>query len=139
LDEDEPLVYMHTVHRAKIVWTVVFDGVIGEANLVIKYNTTFADAVAGAFPKNGEFSLRIRREVAGPESERRMAKALTVVANACQVFRDDGWDEKTAAWTPNPDPSPSPSPVPDGDEEEDEEGQPGQGAELPSGAIAAEL
>lgn len=29
-----------------------------QANLVIKYNTTFEDAVAGARPKNGELSLR---------------------------------------------------------------------------------
>lgn len=29
-----------------------------QANLVIKYNTTFQDAVAGARPKNGEISLR---------------------------------------------------------------------------------
>ena len=34
LDALEPLPYMHTVHRAKIVWTVFFRGVRGEANLV---------------------------------------------------------------------------------------------------------
>jgi hypothetical protein len=150
LDEDEPLPFMHTVWRAKIVWAVVFDGVVGEANLVgalnriegapaplsspgaalpgptplprqsfalvqhipsplaswahasalaplpplhlqvIKYNTSFTDAVAGRVPKNGELSLRIRREVAGPESERRMAKALKAVAAACQVGSDAG-------------------------------------------------
>lgn len=30
----EALPFMHTVWRAKIVWAVVFEGVIGEANLV---------------------------------------------------------------------------------------------------------
>jgi hypothetical protein len=34
LDADEPLVFMHTVWRAKVVWAVVFAGVVGEANLV---------------------------------------------------------------------------------------------------------
>jgi hypothetical protein len=27
---DEPLPFMHQVYRAKVVWTVVFKGVIGE-------------------------------------------------------------------------------------------------------------
>jgi hypothetical protein len=30
LSEDEALPFMHEVHRAKIVWTVVFKGVVGE-------------------------------------------------------------------------------------------------------------
>jgi hypothetical protein len=30
LGEDEPLLFMHEVYRAKIVWTVIFKGVIGE-------------------------------------------------------------------------------------------------------------
>jgi hypothetical protein len=34
LDENEALPFMHTVWRAKIVWAVVFEGVVGEANLV---------------------------------------------------------------------------------------------------------
>jgi hypothetical protein len=153
LDEDEQLPFMHTVHRAKIVWTVIFDGAIGEANLVrslgggtvnaavltparapaptrktrpkksnqsnntnqhhtskkhpkknnkpkqnhkktnktinqnqvIKYNTSFQDAAAGRLPKNGELSLRIRREAAGPASDARLAKALASLGNACQV------------------------------------------------------
>ena len=89
---------MHTVHRAKIVWTVVFAGAVGEANLVIKYNTTFADAAAGRFPKNGELSLRIRREAAEQSGEAALRRALDAVARAAQAFRDDGWDEKTGAW-----------------------------------------
>jgi hypothetical protein len=101
LAEDEPLPFMHEVYRAKIVWTVVFKGVIGEANLVIKYNTTFEDAVAGARPKNGEISLRIRRDVAeatgttGDEGRQRLWAALDAVGSAMQVFRDHGWDGKT--------------------------------------------
>ena len=34
LEPTEPLPYMHTVHRVKIVWAVDFEGVTGEANLV---------------------------------------------------------------------------------------------------------
>jgi hypothetical protein len=34
VDEDEPLQFMHTVWRSKVVWTVIFEGVVGEANLV---------------------------------------------------------------------------------------------------------
>ncbi|KAI8474186.1 MAG: hypothetical protein J3K34DRAFT_143627 [Monoraphidium minutum] len=113
LEPEEPLQYMHTVWRSKTVWTVVFGGVVGEANLVIKYNTTFKDAVAGATPKNGELSLRIRREAAGPTSEDQMWRALDSLADACQAFRDEGWDGKTPAWDPNPDPSPAPSPGPE--------------------------
>lgn len=30
LDENEPLLFMHEVYRAKIVWTVIFNGVVGE-------------------------------------------------------------------------------------------------------------
>eukprot|EP00882_Tetradesmus_deserticola_P005485 GHRQ01005775.1.p1 GENE.GHRQ01005775.1~~GHRQ01005775.1.p1 ORF type:complete len:297 (+),score=94.61 GHRQ01005775.1:448-1338(+) len=103
LDEDEELPFMHVVHRAKVVWTVVFRGVVGEANLVIKYNTTFEDAVAGRMPKNGELSLRIRREVAeatgttGKDAKRRLYSALDAIADAMQVFRDAGWDGKTPA------------------------------------------
>lgn len=32
MGEDEPLLFMHEVYRAKIVWTVVFNGVIGEVS-----------------------------------------------------------------------------------------------------------
>lgn len=32
LDDQEPLPFMHDVYRAKIMWTVVFNGVIGEAS-----------------------------------------------------------------------------------------------------------
>ncbi|KAF8066344.1 hypothetical protein HT031_002668 [Scenedesmus sp. PABB004] len=91
------------VHRAKIVWAVVFRGVVGEANLVIKYNTTFDDAVAGVRPKNGELSLRIRREVAeatgttGAEGQQRLYDALAAVGAAMQAARDAGWDGKTPA------------------------------------------
>uniref|UniRef100_A0A383VYB7 Uncharacterized protein n=1 Tax=Tetradesmus obliquus TaxID=3088 RepID=A0A383VYB7_TETOB len=101
LDENEALPFMHEVHRAKIVWTVVFKGVVGEANLVIKYNTTFEDAVAGRLPKNGELSLRIRREVAeatgtkGEDATKRLYAALDAIGDAMQVFRDAGWDGKT--------------------------------------------
>ncbi|KIY99345.1 hypothetical protein MNEG_8613 [Monoraphidium neglectum] len=112
VDEDEPLQFMHTVWRAKVVWTVIFQGVVGEANLVIKYNTSFEDAVAGTTPKNGELSLRIRREAAGPTSVDRMWRALDAVAGACQAFRNEGWDGKTGPWEPNPTPGPSPDPSP---------------------------
>eukprot|EP00878_Enallax_costatus_P012778 GHUV01013345.1.p1 GENE.GHUV01013345.1~~GHUV01013345.1.p1 ORF type:complete len:482 (+),score=128.44 GHUV01013345.1:377-1822(+) len=101
LDENEPLPFMHEVYRAKIVWTVVYKGVVGEANLVIKYNTTFEDAVAGNWPKNGELSLRIRREVAestgttGKEGVKKLYEALHAIGDAMQVFRDAGWDGKT--------------------------------------------
>eukprot|EP00879_Flechtneria_rotunda_P001435 GHRR01001588.1.p1 GENE.GHRR01001588.1~~GHRR01001588.1.p1 ORF type:complete len:584 (+),score=186.17 GHRR01001588.1:15-1766(+) len=100
LDEDEQLPFMHDVHRAKVVWTVVLRGVVGEANLVIKYNTTFEDAVAGVNPKNGEFSMRIRREVAeatGTTSKDKLYDGLDAIAYAMQVFRDAGWDGKTPA------------------------------------------
>lgn len=33
LDENEALPFMHEVHRAKIVWTVVFKGVVGEVGV----------------------------------------------------------------------------------------------------------
>lgn len=62
-----------------------------QANLVIKYNTSFQDAVAGASPKNGELSLRIRREVAeatgttGEEGKRKLYRALDVIGDAMQV------------------------------------------------------
>ncbi|KAF6265402.1 hypothetical protein COO60DRAFT_1697717 [Scenedesmus sp. NREL 46B-D3] len=103
LDENEELPFMHEVHRAKVVWTVVFKGVVGEANLVIKYNTSFEDAVAGRMPKNGELSLRIRREVAeatgtkGEDAKQRLYAALDAIGDAMQVFRDAGWDGKTPA------------------------------------------
>lgn len=32
LDENEPLPFMHEVYRAKIVWTVVYKGVVGEVS-----------------------------------------------------------------------------------------------------------
>jgi hypothetical protein len=103
IGEDQPLLFMHDVHRAKVVWTVLFNGVVGEANLVIKYNTTFQDAVAGHKPKNGEVSLRIRRDVAeatgttGEDEKRTLYAALDSVAGAMQAFRDHGWDDKTPA------------------------------------------
>eukprot|EP00775_Hariotina_reticulata_P011578 gene11578-11722_t len=103
LDADELLPFMHDVYRAKIMWTVVFEGVIGEANLVIKYNTSFDDAVSGRDPKNGEVSLRIRREVAeatgttGEEGKRALYAAMDSLASAMQHFRDAGWDGKTPA------------------------------------------
>jgi hypothetical protein len=62
-----------------------------QANLVIKYNTTFEDAVAGRVPKNGELSLRIRREVAeatgtkGEDATRRLYAALDAIGDAMQV------------------------------------------------------
>jgi hypothetical protein len=34
LDPGETLPFLHTVHRAKVVWKVMFRGVVGEANLV---------------------------------------------------------------------------------------------------------
>lgn len=34
LDPEEPLLFMHDVYRAKIVWTVLFNGVIGEVGMV---------------------------------------------------------------------------------------------------------
>lgn len=33
LDENEVLPFMHEVYRAKIVWTVVYNGVVGEVRL----------------------------------------------------------------------------------------------------------
>jgi len=94
LEDDYPLPLIHEVWRAKIVWTVVFRGVVGEANLVIKYNTTFEDAVAGRSPKNGEFSMRIRRKVAATTPDA-LHEGLMALARSCQVFRDHGWDGKT--------------------------------------------
>lgn len=32
LDEQEALLFMHQVYRAKIVWTVVYNGVVGEVS-----------------------------------------------------------------------------------------------------------
>jgi hypothetical protein len=32
LDEQEPLLFMHQVYRAKIVWTVIYNGVVGEVS-----------------------------------------------------------------------------------------------------------
>lgn len=58
---------------------------------MIKYNTTFEDAVAGTSPKNGEISLRIRREVAeatgttGPEGTQLLWTAMDTIGNAMQV------------------------------------------------------
>lgn len=60
MDARERLPLMHTVWRHKAVWTVFYAGVEGEASLVVKYNTSLADALAGAAPKNGEISLRVR-------------------------------------------------------------------------------
>jgi hypothetical protein len=62
-----------------------------QANLVIKYNTTFEDAVAGRVPKNGELSLRIRREVAeatgtkGEDADKKLYAALDAIGDAMQV------------------------------------------------------
>lgn len=127
LDPDERLPFMHTVHRAKVVWTVVFEGVVGEVNLVVKYNTTFADAAAGRAPKNGEVSLRIRREDAGEEAEGeggegRLRRALDAVAYAAQAFRNEGWDEKTAAVDVDP-PAPEDGEREDDGEWEDDDGE----------------
>ena len=35
LDENEPLPFMHEVYRAKIVWTVVYKGVVGEVRRLL--------------------------------------------------------------------------------------------------------
>jgi hypothetical protein len=32
LDEQEALLFMHQVYRAKIVWTVIYNGVVGEVS-----------------------------------------------------------------------------------------------------------
>jgi hypothetical protein len=32
IGEDQPLLFMHEVYRAKIVWTVLFNGVVGEVS-----------------------------------------------------------------------------------------------------------
>ena len=65
---------------------------------MIKYNTTFEDAVAGRSPKNGEFSMRIRRKVAATTPEA-LHEGLMALARSCQVFRDHGWDGKTPGIT----------------------------------------
>jgi hypothetical protein len=36
LDENEELPFMHEVHRAKVVWMVVFKGVVGEVGLALE-------------------------------------------------------------------------------------------------------
>jgi hypothetical protein len=103
LDPDEILPICHAVWRRKATWAVVYRGLVGEVGLVAKYNTTLADAVAGRRAKNGEVSLRIRREVAGiaregeSETERLLAldEAMDALAIATQRFRDEGWDGKT--------------------------------------------
>ncbi len=73
---------------------------------VIKYNTTYQDALSGNSPKNGELSLRIRREKAGEVAEDALFSALNAVADACQVGAwthqggrggwDGGWVEEGA-------------------------------------------
>jgi hypothetical protein len=45
LDENEELPFMHEVHRAKIVWTVVFKGVVGEVGVALGF---FVGGVAAA-------------------------------------------------------------------------------------------
>jgi hypothetical protein len=52
---------------------------------VIKHNTTYDDALRGRSPKNGEVSLRIRREAAGRVSEQELRRGLEAVACACQA------------------------------------------------------
>jgi hypothetical protein len=168
LDPREPLMFIHDVRRAKVVWTLVVNGVMAEvrrgsrggratsrlgvsarcfsdkwveikvcsgsppsqagnphtvsfpthtggirltacvavmphspptpsaalqANLVIKYNTTMQDAVQGVHPKNGEFSLRIRREVAQAGVEQ-LRGALDTLGKAMQVKRGQGKGEE---------------------------------------------
>jgi hypothetical protein len=104
VDPDEQLPFCHAVWRRKATWAVVYRGLVGEVGLVAKYNTTLSDAAAGRRAKNGEVSLRIRREVAGiagegekTERERLAAldEAMDALAVAAQRFRDEGWDGKT--------------------------------------------
>jgi len=100
---DERLPFCHAVWRRKATWAVVYRGLVGEVGLVAKYNTTLSDAAAGRRAKNGEVSLRIRREVAGgaragggdERALRNLAEALDALAGAAQLFRDEGWDGKT--------------------------------------------
>jgi hypothetical protein len=105
VDEGEQLPFCHAVWRRKAVWAVVYRGLMGELSLMAKYNTTLGDAVAGRRAKNGEVSLRVRREVASiaregeTEEERLKAlhEAMDALAMATQRFRDEGWDGKTPA------------------------------------------
>ncbi len=50
----------------------------------------FEDAVAGVHPKNGEVTLRIRREVALVDDPNLM-EGLNTIARAMQTLRDRGW------------------------------------------------
>ena len=121
LDPDEPLPFCHAVWRRKATWTVVYRGLVGEVGLVAKFNSTLGDAVAGRRVKNGEVSLRIRREVAaasreGESEEERLGalyEAMDALAAVAQRFRDAGWDGKSPGLLPPPaSPAPAPSPAP---------------------------
>lgn len=102
---DEILPFCHAVWRRKATWTVAYRGLMGELGLMAKYNTTLGDALAGRRAKNGELSLRIRRDGAAvsregeSEGERLEAlyEAMDALAMAAQRFRDEGWDGKTPA------------------------------------------
>jgi predicted Zn-ribbon and HTH transcriptional regulator len=74
---------------------------------VVKYNTTYDDAVAGARPKNAELSLRIRREAAGDIPEAELMRGLKAAADACQVRCQviQGWCRRQGSrlgWQPQP-------------------------------------
>jgi hypothetical protein len=112
-----------------------------QANLVIKYNTTFEDAVAGRSPKNGELSLRIRRNVAATTKDD-LHEGLMALAKSCQVFRDLGWDGKTPAVDPSQAAAPAGETAAalsddvddDDDVEFDDEGFRGLGVDVPVNA-----
>jgi len=45
--------------------------------------------------------IRSRREKAGQVSEQKLLSALDALSDACQVFRDKKWDQKTGSWHPH--------------------------------------